>query len=146
MPFPSVHCDAIHSAISGFARASLGAPTRKNDILRSMIILAALASSIPSHAHHAPDHYGCFPVENGLWICVDPPFCDSPRVYDPATRQCTLPPPKPAVEPQCRLLVRYAAAKPAQATLDEPARGCDRAGLELALAALLARLLGAPLP
>jgi hypothetical protein len=54
------------------------------------------------------------------------------------------PPLAPGPSTECRVLIRYTPDKPAEAVLELPARQCDRPGVELALAKLLAQLLGAP--
>lgn len=107
-------------------------------LLAALVAPAARASHIP-----IPPTGGCFDTGHGATLCVDPPRCYPPAIVN-AAGDCVLPAPTPA--PECRLLVRYSLTEPARATLDGPALACDRAGIELALAAVLARLLGAPLP
>lgn len=109
-------------------------------LLATLLAPAARASHIPD-----PPQGGCFDDGHGQVRCVDPPRCYPPGVLDPVTGSCELPPPTPPAL-ECRILVRYAVTAPAQARVDAPALACDRAGMELALAAVLARLLGAPLP
>lgn len=83
----------------------------------------------------------------GMIICIDPPgiFCDPPRVRvcspsAPTLCQCQL----VAPVQQCTLTITYLEPNPSAPTLVTPAPGCDGAGAELALAVILARLLGAP--
>ena len=132
----SSHHHRKESAASALAAALVG-------------IAAAAITTMPAQASHVAPRPGCHDDGHGAIVCLD---CIPPMRWD--GNQC-LPPvivpvmpatPAPQYDQQCRVLVRYEPAKPAQATLDEPAAHCDRAGLELALAAALARLLGAPLP
>jgi hypothetical protein len=107
--------------------------------------LIALAQ--PVYASHLATQWGCHDDGHGVTVCRD---CTPPmRIVG---EQCLPPlptrptPPTASLLPgeQCRILLRYAPSAPASVTLDEPVQGCDRAGYELALAAILARLLGAP--
>lgn len=104
-------------------------------------LIVAMAVPTTSSATHLPrpDPGTCADTGHGTTLCVDPPTCEPPAELADDGRCIVV----PALR-ECRVLVRYAASKPAQAIFEEPARGCDRAGMELALAALLARLLGAP--
>lgn len=61
---------------------------------------------------------------------------------------CEVPagPPQPP-PPQCFVGVQYLKNDPKAVWLNKPDAGCDQAGMELALAVILAKLLGgAPLP
>jgi hypothetical protein len=113
-----------------------------------MRVLAVLLFTLaaPAYASHLAPQWGCHDDGHGVTVCRD---CAPPmRIVGD---QCLPPLPVRATPPasllpgaECRILLRYAPEAPAKAALDEPVQGCDRAGYELALAAVLARLLGAP--
>lgn len=106
-----------------------------------MIFVATLAAT-PSFATHVtpPTQGGCYDTGHGQTLCVDPPVCQAPSTWNGS--ECVAP--DPVLLPECRALVRYTVTKPAQARVEMPAAHCDRAGLELALVQILAKLLGAP--
>lgn len=81
----------------------------------------------------------------GQIVCNDPIFCEPPAIYTcspsaPTLCQCFVPPPVEG----CVLTITYAKEHPALPTLTSQNPSCDAAGMELALAVVLARLLGAP--
>jgi hypothetical protein len=108
-----------------------------------VLVLVLLLASLPAQA-----------------ICMEGgPCCKPPHVLNPETRRCE------AIDgcragttrvctgaictcqPRltCAIRLQWDPEKPADAAVtDQPRRECDRAGMELALAAALARLLGAP--
>lgn len=84
----------------------------------------------PKIAHCTIDYTKPFdpaiPNSNVTCVCLDPA------------------PPKPPVA-RCTYTLQYEPTSPAQATVGlVEGSGCDSAGLELALAVLLAKMLGAP--
>lgn len=112
--------------------------------MRIALLLATfLTLALPAQATHLPRPAPgtCGPDGHGGILCVDPPTCEAPATLTDDGQCIVLP-----VLVECRILVRYGLTAPARARAEEPVTGCDRAGMELALAAVLARLLGAPLP
>jgi hypothetical protein len=80
-----------------------------------------------------------FQVINGQCVEFSPPSCAPGFVNSPAN-------PFQCVPTQtCTLVITYAASSPQQPTLlPVNSAACDQAGLELSLAVILARMLGAP--
>jgi hypothetical protein len=106
----------------------------------------ALAVAIPSsQATHVPPTPGCHDDGHGNVVCID---CLPPMRW--LVGQCRLPAgPLPAEEIPtqrvCAVTIRYAIERPGRPyPFIEPHEACDRVGLELAIAQVLARLLGAP--
>lgn len=90
--------------------------------------------------------------DGGEIICIDPPMCFKPAqwVCNPnsvtVSCVCSLPPPiySPPPGRLCTASIVYGVNTPANPALVPMQAHCDAAGLELALAVMLARLLGAP--
>jgi hypothetical protein len=102
-------------------------------------VLLALAALVPTPAvaGHVPPRPGCFYDGHSAYICTPcPPHQE--MVYARCVDLPVAPP------PECRVLVRYDPRNPASVRIEEPAAHCDRAGIELAIAQILAKLLGAP--
>lgn len=76
-----------------------------------------------------------------------PPVCTAPEVvfcYPGGSCVCVLPlPPPPRA---CTVTIIYPDVAPSQVQISKSPDGCDAAGVELAVAVALARLLGAPNP
>lgn len=122
------------------------------------MILAATILAIPASAAgpFPPKAVECDPVTG---ICVPPPTvsCVVPLLWNGNACVCQdgSPPVGSHLKPDgsaicapaatCTMTVTYPSDKPATATLHGPGGArCDAAGAELALAALLAKRLGAP--
>lgn len=87
---------------------------------------------------------------SGVMVCVDPEICEAPAAWvcadrGPMSCTCQLLPAKPPVQgPLCTASLVYPASTPAAVSLVPMEPWCEAAGVELAIAVLLARLLGAP--
>ena len=91
---------------------------------------------------------GCRPHGDQV-LCIDPPQCFAPARWVCAPRgtiscTCELPPPTLAVQSRPGASVVYGVNTPSNPALNPMEPWCDAAGVELALAVMLARLLGAP--
>lgn len=92
---------------------------------------------------------GCQPHGDQV-VCIDPPMCFKPAVWvcNPNSLTvscvCELPPPTQAPGRLCTASVVYGVNTPGNPALNPMEPHCDAAGVELALAVMLARLLGAP--
>jgi hypothetical protein len=92
-----------------------------------------------------PPTVSCIPplLWNGT-ACV-PETCPAGQVPVGSTPEgrliCGAPPPATTV---CQLAVTYKSDIPASAQISAPPPGCDQAGVELAIAVILAKMLGAP--
>jgi hypothetical protein len=93
------------------------------------------------------------PLPGGGFICAGPPdffcaeglrrTCTDDR--DVATCSCSPMSPAPPAPPYtCRLVVDYRQSLPSESAIVSLPPGCDGAALELAIAVLLAKLLGMP--
>jgi hypothetical protein len=83
-----------------------------------------------------PIEYFCAPDE--VHVCAVP---GTPLIYCPCVKMASQAP----AQMQCEVRVIYPPNNPAGAQL-VTYPGCEGAGMELAIAVVLARLLGAPLP
>lgn len=94
-------------------------------------------------------HYGCFPQPDGSVVCIDPPFCTPPLTRACDARgdncQCVPLPPGPPPRPKmvCEVRIQYVEDAPHAPEVGPMGPWCDGAGAELAVAVILARLLGA---
>jgi hypothetical protein len=102
---------------------------------------------------------GCQPHGDQV-LCIDPPMCFKPAQWvcaanGPISCQCEVPPPVfsppiftprdqiPVGELVCEVRMQYPVSDPAAPTVMAMGPWCDAAGAELAIAIMLARMLGA---
>jgi hypothetical protein len=87
----------------------------------------------------------CFPTPEGQ-VCINPPpiLCEAPSIRvcspaDPDVCRCEI----PTSAMLCEVRISYAQNDPAHPTVAPMAPYCDGAGVELAIALILAKSLGA---
>jgi hypothetical protein len=83
--------------------------------------------------------------DTGIRHCTTAEACAPGSAWDQRTQACSPPPLEALTILGCRVEVIYPASRPQYPTvIVHNSWGCDSAGVELALAVVLARLLGAP--